>query len=112
MTKRASPSYITHHTVYLGLDQHTNRSVADWKCEANSQAQSAYNNMEIKLVALVVGGSRGIGRQVAIDLASNGYNGVCLRLYYLLFMSLKGSFFSRHSCQKLVGFLKDLSISS
>lgn len=28
-----------------------------------------------KLVALVVGASRGIGRQVAIDLAKNGYTG-------------------------------------
>jgi short-subunit dehydrogenase len=27
------------------------------------------------LVALIVGASRGIGRQVAIDLASNGYAG-------------------------------------
>jgi hypothetical protein len=28
-----------------------------------------------KQVALVVGASRGIGRQVAIDLAKNGYHG-------------------------------------
>jgi NAD(P)-dependent dehydrogenase (short-subunit alcohol dehydrogenase family) len=29
-----------------------------------------------KQVALVVGASRGIGRQVAIDLAKNGYKGI------------------------------------
>ena len=29
-----------------------------------------------KQVALVVGASRGIGRQVAIDLAKNGYTGM------------------------------------
>ncbi len=29
-----------------------------------------------KQVALVVGASRGIGRQVAIDLAKNGYAGI------------------------------------
>ena len=28
-----------------------------------------------KQVALVVGASRGIGRQIAIDLANNGYRG-------------------------------------
>lgn len=31
--------------------------------------------MTTKPVALVVGASRGIGRQVAIDLAANGYAG-------------------------------------
>jgi NAD(P)-dependent dehydrogenase (short-subunit alcohol dehydrogenase family) len=30
---------------------------------------------EQKPVALVVGASRGIGRQIAIDLAKNGYEG-------------------------------------
>lgn len=35
----------------------------------------------VKLVALVVGASRGIGRQVAIDLAKNDYRGrSCARL--------------------------------
>jgi len=29
-----------------------------------------------KQVALVVGASRGIGRQVAVDLAKNGYKGI------------------------------------
>lgn len=29
-------------------------------------------------VALVVGASRGIGRQVAVDLAKNGYTGMLL----------------------------------
>jgi NAD(P)-dependent dehydrogenase (short-subunit alcohol dehydrogenase family) len=29
-----------------------------------------------KEVALVIGASRGIGRQVAIDLAKNGYKGI------------------------------------
>lgn len=32
-------------------------------------------------VALVVGASRGIGRQVAIDLAKNGYTGMSLKLF-------------------------------
>jgi hypothetical protein len=31
--------------------------------------------MASKLVALVIGASRGIGRQVAIDLSKNGYAG-------------------------------------
>ena len=31
-----------------------------------------------KPVALVVGASRGIGRQIAVDLASNGYAGAYL----------------------------------
>jgi len=32
--------------------------------------------MTQKQVALIVGASRGIGRQVAIDLAKNGYAGI------------------------------------
>ena len=32
-------------------------------------------NKDKKLVALVIGASRGIGRQVAIDLAKTGYYG-------------------------------------
>lgn len=31
--------------------------------------------MDSKKVALVVGASRGLGRQIAIDLAKNGYSG-------------------------------------
>lgn len=36
-----------------------------------------------KSVALVIGASRGIGRQIAIDLASNGYAGVYLQHPFL-----------------------------
>jgi hypothetical protein len=34
-----------------------------------------------KEVALVIGASRGIGRQVAIELAKNGYTGICGTLF-------------------------------
>lgn len=37
--------------------------------------------MTAKQVAIVVGGSRGIGRQIAIDLAKNGYNGRSVTSY-------------------------------
>ena len=37
-----------------------------------------------KPVALIVGASRGIGRQVAIDIASNGYAGSYNILQYLI----------------------------
>lgn len=37
----------------------------------------------VKLVALVVGASRGIGRQVAIDLAKNHYRGRSVAHYYV-----------------------------
>jgi hypothetical protein len=39
--------------------------------------------MDGKKVALVVGGSRGIGRQIAIDLAKNRYAGT-EQLYHLI----------------------------
>lgn len=41
-------------------------------------------------VALVVGASRGIGRQVAIDLAKDGYAGVYI-LSFISFSSLSSS---------------------
>ena len=38
--------------------------------------------MAVQKVALVVGASRGIGRQVAIDLAKNGYAGENIQTLY------------------------------
>lgn len=38
-----------------------------------------------KQVALVIGASRGIGRQIAIDLALNGYAGL-LAIYLSIFI--------------------------
>lgn len=34
-----------------------------------------------KFVALVIGASRGIGRQIAIDLAKDGYSGISLHSF-------------------------------
>lgn len=41
-----------------------------------------------KQVALVVGASRGIGRQVAIDLARNGYAGKSCTFFGLIWSDL------------------------
>ena len=38
--------------------------------------------MTSKEVALIVGASRGIGMQIAVDLAKNGYAGECYGLPY------------------------------
>ena len=46
-------------------------------CELTSLTSSI--SAMLREVALVIGASRGIGRQVAIDLAKNGYAGMLLR---------------------------------
>lgn len=53
-----------------------NRDSIDYTWRENNLTMAGKNQQ----VALVVGASRGIGRQVAIDLAKNGYTGMSAKL--------------------------------
>ncbi len=58
--------------------------------------------MEHKKIALVVGGSRGIGRQIAIDLAANDYSGRSHRRSFASYhLCLTSS--SRRRCKVYIG---------
>lgn len=60
------------------LTEHKTRAISTWPSHSTNSltVDRTYHNMAIeKPVALVVGASRGIGRQVAVDLASHGYAG-------------------------------------